>query len=72
MTDDSDTIQKIDEDFNCGSVLKGILILSVAPDKPTRVHIYWAINLKWTYFNISNSFTKIYNTLYYTINLYLQ
>jgi hypothetical protein len=24
------------------------------------------------YFNISNLFTKIYNTLYYTTNLYLQ
>jgi len=24
------------------------------------------------YFNMSNLFTKIYNTLYYTINLYLQ
>ena len=25
-----------------------------------------------TYFNISNLFTKIYNMLYYTTNLYLQ
>ena len=29
-------------------------------------------NLKWTYFNMSNLFTKIYNVLYYTTNLYLQ
>jgi hypothetical protein len=30
------------------------------------------VNLKsGTYFNISNLFTKIYNMLYYTTNLYL-
>jgi hypothetical protein len=34
--------------------------------------LYKVFNVKGAYFNTSNLFTKIYNMLYYTTNLYLQ
>ena len=43
-------------------------------DQTMHIYIYiQSVQLKsGTYFNMSNLFTKIYNMLYYTTNLYLQ
>ena len=38
-----------------------------------QTHLIQSVQLKsGPYFNMSNLFTKIYNMLYYTTNLYLQ
>jgi hypothetical protein len=59
--------------FNIFSPWKSCLLKYKVLNYSRTSRAYTGVQLKSeTYFNMSNLFTKIYNVLYYTTNLYLQ